>query len=77
MEGRLPRARQARTSEERIAAQEETTRIAMQTLEQERKLRALKTERLRQAREAREPRAQSPMPSRDSDDVDATSTGSQ
>jgi hypothetical protein len=74
MKGRLPRSREARTNEERIAAQEETTRVAMQTLEQERQLRAMKTERLRRAREAR---AQSPIPSRYLDDMGSTSAGSQ
>lgn len=50
MDDREPRARKLMSPQARIDAREQTTRVAMQTLEEERRLRALKTERLRQAR---------------------------
>lgn len=50
MDDRIPKERQSSSQRARIEAREQTTRVAMQMLEEERRLRALKTERLRQAR---------------------------
>ena len=52
MDEHVSKRRQASSQQARIDAREQTDRIAMQTLEEERQLRAIKTKRLRQAREA-------------------------
>jgi hypothetical protein len=53
MDDHVSKRRQTSSKQAREEAREQTDRVAMQTLEEERRLRAIKTERLRQAREAK------------------------